>query len=98
MTGRAHEPIIVRGNLGWGNRKSGTEAYGPGGRWSQLDDGTPVPTPNGGDPQQGDLLGDALERAGVTEGASLLVIAVPRFGEYEALFAAVEQFVRERLT
>ena len=70
-------PIIITGHLGWGNRKGGYEAYGPGGRWSRRDDGSEVPPPNG-QPQFGDLLGDALERAGVHEGASLLVVAIPR--------------------
>lgn len=77
---------VLRGVLGWGNRKSGCEAYGPGGRWSDRGQG-------GAD---GDLLGDALERAGASEGHALLVIAVPRFGDHEALFDAVESFLSER--
>lgn len=82
--------VVLRGQLGWGNRKHGLEAYGPGGRWSKLADGTPVPTPNGGDPAHGDLLGDALDRAGAHEGAELLVIAINRFGDFERFFAALE--------
>ena len=62
---------VLRGVLGWGNRKSGLEAYGPGGRW--------------GEGREGDLLGDALERAGAHEGADLLVIAVDRFGDLSAI-------------
>jgi hypothetical protein len=62
------EPTAIRGVLGWGNRKSGLEVYGPDGRW-------------GGTGRDGDLLGDALARAGQTEGASLVVVAVPRFGD-----------------
>ena len=71
--------IVLRGVLGWGNRKGGGEAYGPGGRWE------------GG--QDGDLLGDALERVGAHEGATLLVVAVNRFGDYEALFDQIERLV-----
>jgi len=56
--------VVVRGSLGWGNRKAGLEAYGPGGRW--------------GGTEFGDLLGDALHRVGVGEGAELIVVAVPR--------------------
>ena len=74
----ASEVVIVTGVLGWGNRKGGLEAYGPGGRWRKRDDGSEVEVPNGTDGTWGDLLGDALERAGVTEGADLLVIAIPR--------------------
>lgn len=73
---------VLRGVLGWGNRKSGVEAYGPDGRWGQG--------------REGDLLGDALEREGATEGATLLVIAVPRFGDYEPLFSEVEAMLTER--
>lgn len=56
--------IVVQGVLGWGNRKGGLEAYGPEGRW--------------GGGEQGDLLGDHLESLGVTEGAELIVVVVPR--------------------
>lgn len=56
--------VIVRGILGWGNRKGGLEAYGPGGRW--------------GDRRNGDLLGDTLDKLGAGEGAELIVVAVPR--------------------
>lgn len=85
-------PVVLRGVLGWGNRKSGLEAYGPRGRWDN-------PDPGGGAHEHanpyGDLLGDALERAGASEGASLLVIAVPR-GSDESVFAAVEAIVQEQ--
>lgn len=86
MAGR--EPIVRRGFLGWGNRKGGCEAYGPGGRWSKLADGTPVASPNGQE-GWGDLLGDDLEREGVSEGADLIVVAVPRMagGTYDAMSA-----------
>ena len=76
------DPIVVHGVLGWGNRKSGLEAYGPGGRWDNLDPG------GGAHPRSnpdGDLLGDALDRAGAHEGATLLVIAVDRFGDTSVL-------------
>lgn len=57
--------IFVKGFLGWGNRKNGVEAYGPGGRW-------------GGRDQDGDLLGDALAREGDSEGSTLFVVSVSR--------------------
>lgn len=81
------DPIVVRGVLGWGNRKTGLEAYGPGGRWDNTDPG------GGAHPRanpDGDLLGDALERAGAHEGATLLVIAVDRFGDTSVLDALAE--------
>lgn len=80
-------PVVLRGILGWGNRKGGCEAYGPGGRWAP---------PRNGQEYGGDLLGDALEEVGAHEGATLLVIAVDRFGDttvldrIEALLAAPE--------
>ncbi len=70
--------MVMRGVLGWGNRKAGLEAYGPGGRWMKFADGSPCPPRNGADGTDGDLLGDALEREGVTEGADLIVVVVPR--------------------
>lgn len=68
--------IVTRGVLGWGNRKSGCEAYGPGGRWE------------GG--EFGHLLGDHLEELGAAEGTRLIVVAVPsRFDhEYADLLAS----------
>jgi hypothetical protein len=75
-------PIVMRGNVGWGNRKNGVEAYGPGGRWEGN--------------EFGDLLGDALERAGAYEGARFVVVAINRFGD-ESLLAAVEEFVAEHI-
>ena len=76
-------PVTLRGILGWGNRKSGLEAYGPGGRWH-------------GANRDGDLLGDALERVGGYEGATLLVVAVNRFGDLSAL-DDIERFAEARL-
>ena len=76
-------PIVLRGILGWGNRKFGLEAYGPGGRWSGRDR-------HADESKFGDLLGDALERAGAHEGATLLVIAVDRFGDTSVLDALAE--------
>jgi hypothetical protein len=79
---REIKPVALRGFLGWGNRKGGYEAYGPGGRWDNVDpDGGVKPRTN----PNGDLLGDALERAGAHEGATLLVIAVDRFGDTSVL-------------
>lgn len=74
---------IVSGYLGWGNRKTGCEAYGPGGRWMRRHGGDKVDPPNGTDGTQGDLLGDALERAGFTEGATLLVVAINRGPDHD---------------
>ena len=48
------------------------EAYGPGGRWD------PPPEVMAENAKYGDLLGDALDRAGANEGADLIVIAVSR--------------------
>jgi len=70
MSADPNEPLVLRGFLGWGNRKGGLEAYGPGGRWG----GEKAL----GDRGYGDLLGDALDRAGATEGADLIVVAVSR--------------------
>ena len=79
---REIEPVALRGVLGWGNRKNGLEAYGPGGRWDNVDPSGGVrPRTN----PDGDLLGDALDRAGAHEGATLLVIAVDRFGDTSVL-------------
>ena len=77
-----HEPIVLDGVLGWGNRKTGCEAYGPGGRWE-------------GEGNDGDLLGDALERVGGSEGMNLIVVAVDRFAHKAApeLQAEIEEVV-----
>ena len=77
-----NDPVTVRGVLGWGNRKVGFEAYGPGGRW-------------GGTGRDGDLLGDALASAGCTEGAGLVVVAVDRFAGHglDSLVDAINQTV-----
>lgn len=62
------EIIVTTGINGWGNRKSGCEAYGPGGRWASATDlGRPGP--------HGDLLGDHLDEIGAHEGSPLIVIA-----------------------
>lgn len=80
-------PHVTVGVLGWGNRKSGLEAYGEGGRW--------------GNGKHGDLLGDALEREGQHEGAHLIVVALPRFGAVtderalEAVRETIDKLVQE---
>lgn len=79
-------PVTLRGFLGWGNRKGGLEAYGPDGRWGG----------EGYYADHGDLLGDALERAGGAEGAALLVVAVNRFGDHTAL-DDIEKYAAKRL-
>jgi hypothetical protein len=73
--------VVLKGVLGWGNRKGGLEAYGPGGRWEG----------EGHYSDHGDLLGDALDRAGASEGATLLVVAVPRFGDTSILDRVAKQ-------
>lgn len=75
-------PIVMRGWLGWGNRKAGLEAYGPEGRW--------------GGGEHGDLLGDAFDRHGAYEGCDLLVVALPRFTDDETM-TDLEALVAERL-
>jgi len=80
-------PVVMRGYVGWGNRKNGVEAYGPGGRWD---------APAGPHQQYGDLLGDALERAGCHEGSPFLVVAIPsRFADKD--LDAIEVAVREAI-
>jgi hypothetical protein len=69
------DPIVTTGVLGWGNRKSGLEAYGPGGRWAGRVELPPRPATNAG---LGDLLGDHLDEQGASEGADLVVVALPR--------------------
>lgn len=75
-------PIVMRGWLGWGNRKVGLEAYGPGGRW--------------GRGEAGDLLGDAFARHGAHEGCDLLVVALPRFTD-PTVADEVEALIVDRL-
>lgn len=75
------ECIVTRGTLGWGNRKSGTEAYGPGGRWDRPPGRSPM------NAEHGDLLGDHLADLGVPEGAYLIVVAVP--SRFRSAFADV---------
>ena len=60
--------VVTQGVLGWGNRKSGLEPYGPGGRWDTTRQNPGHTT--------GDLLGDHLDDLGVREGAHLIVVAV----------------------
>ena len=76
------DAIVVRGTLGWGNPTAGQlnhqlDAYGPLGRWH-----------NEGR-TQGERLPDALVKAGATEGAQLIVIALDRFADADATAAAV---------
>jgi hypothetical protein len=65
---REHVAHVVAGTLGWGNRKGGLEAYGPGGRWA--------PGRNG-QRESGDLLGDTFEELGAYEGSTLIAVAWP---------------------
>lgn len=64
--------VVTYGSQGWGNRKSGCEAYGPGGRWAG-----PIELPNRANENvvYGDLLGDHLDEMGVHEGSPFIVIA-----------------------
>jgi hypothetical protein len=77
--------LIMVGRLGWGNRKGGYEAFGPEGRWGG----------QGHYADHGDLLGDALERAGGHEGMTLIVVAVSHrdHKQVEAVEAAVREAV-----
>lgn len=76
------EPIVLTGVLGWGNPGCNTlsslDCYGPGGRWGDGNDPGLAPPMNGRNGEGGDLLPDALAREGLTEGASLVVVAVSR--------------------
>lgn len=84
------DPIVVRGTLGWGNPTAGQlnhqlDAYGPLGRWH-----------NEGR-TQGERLPDALAKAGATEGAQLIVIALDRFVDpADATAAAVAALLTAR--
>lgn len=84
--------VVVRGFLGWANPGSNVthslEAYGPGGRW--------------GNGRLGHLLSDAIAEAGLTEGAELFVVAVPRADQphgdqlaHDLLMRRIEQVVRD---
>lgn len=77
-------PIVASGILGWGNRKAGLEAYGPGGRWAGPEDLPDRPAEN---VAYGDLLGDYLGERGAFEGAQLIVIAFNRFTPVESVDA-----------
>jgi hypothetical protein len=80
-------PVHIHvGVLGWGNRKSGLEAYGSGGRWHGRGVGVD-------DTDTGDLLGDALAREGCHEGAALVVVAVQRRSKHD--LPTVEAAVRK---
>lgn len=82
------DPIVIEGVLGWGNRKFGCEAYGPGGRWLNRRTAT-------GEAEVGDLLGDALERAGGTEGMPLVVVAVDRFAGGDEVMASLRGAIQQ---
>lgn len=64
--------VVTTGYNGWGNRKAGCEAYGPGGRWAG-----PIELPNRANANvvYGDLLGDHLDELGCHEGSPFIVIA-----------------------
>jgi len=67
--------VIIEGYLGWANgdrapNPSSFDFYGPGGRWGSR------PARNG--TTRGDHIADALADAGLTEGASLIVVALSR--------------------
>ncbi len=75
------QPLVVRGTVGWRNTAderttSQLDVYGPRGRWA-------------GAKRQGDTLIDALEAAGATEGARLIVVAVNRFGDDDAVVGRI---------
>lgn len=82
--------VITHGVLGWGNRKTGLEAYGPEGRWG-----------GGMANRDGHLLGDHLEAEGATEGAVLIVVAVNRrdlprsTAEIDTLTGVLRQAIEE---
>lgn len=90
------EIIVTTGQQGWGNRKTGCEAYGPGGRWAGPTD---LPTRANENVVYGDLLGDHLDELGAHEGSPFVVVALTsRFdaGELEQLRDDIEAFVRAR--
>lgn len=82
---------MVRGRLGWSNKRGGTEFYSTqgGDRWGKR-------RPPHEDDGWGDLLVDELAEAGGHEGAKVIVVAVNRFGPFD-LLDEVEALVRERL-
>ncbi len=78
-------PIILTGTLGWGNPGCNSlcslDTYGPGGRWASPaspDETRRIPGSGGANGQGGHQLADALADEGATEGARLIVIALPR--------------------
>lgn len=76
-------PLMMLGILGWGNgdRRGGAcafDAYGPGGRWGKRPSRPGTGAYEGAMATRGDHLADALEEAGATEGARLVVLALPR--------------------
>lgn len=97
MKGRV---FVTTGYVGWGNRKAGVEAYGPGGRWAG-----PAELPNRANANvvYGDLLGDHLDENGCGEGSPIIVVAsTSRFdGKLwaelaERLPEMVDEWVRQR--
>lgn len=87
--------VVTTGRVGWGNRKTGVEAYGPGGRWAG-----PAELPNRSNANvvYGDLLGDHLDELGAHEGSHLVVVALTsRFDAdlVERVRLAVENAVSE---
>lgn len=87
--------IVTTGYQGWGNRKTGCEAYGPGGRWAG-----PIELPGRANENvvYGDLLGDHLDELGAHEGARFVVVALTDRHDktnIDLLAAAVEEFVTE---
>lgn len=87
--------VVTTGSVGWGNRKGGVEAYGPGGRWAG-----PIELPNRSNANvvYGDLLGDHLEELGVHEGCQFIVVAFDsRYTGDEAVLlrAAIQRCVDE---
>ena len=78
-------PIILAGTLGWGNDGCNSlcslDVYGPGGRWASPtsdDEDRRIPNSGGRNGRGGHQIADALADEGATEGARLVVIALPR--------------------
>jgi len=75
---------ITRGTLGWGNRKTGYEVYGPQGRWYKR-------TGSKKSEDIGDLLGDHLDRQGFFEGDQLIIVSLDRFASDEEIETLIER-------
>lgn len=84
------ELIVTDGVNGWGNRKSGCEAYGPLGRWMRPED---RPGRSLAVAAHGDLLGDHLDEIGVHEGSPFIVIAATSRFDAGAMKALREDLV-----